>query len=81
MALAYGSSRSLEGSHRWPLAGSYGPVHPVAVALAGLDAGQVPVPHVGVDLGELDALLGVVVVEQAQLDALGDVGVEGEVGA
>ena len=31
-----------------------GPVHPVAVALAGADAGQVAVPDEAVDLGQLD---------------------------
>jgi hypothetical protein len=52
-----------------------------AVALAGLDAGQVGVPDEGVDLVEPDALLGAGVVEQAQLDLLGDLGEDREVRA
>ena len=64
------------------LVGLPGPVHPVAVALAGPDVGQVGVPAVAVDLGERDPDLGEVAVgpEQAQLDALGDAGEEREVG-
>ena len=56
-------------------------VHAVAVALAGLDAGQVAVPDEAVDLGQLDAGLGALVVDEAQLDPLGDLGEEGEVDA
>src|SRR5690606_22069440 len=56
------------------------PVHAVAVARAGALAGQVDVPDVRVDLLDVDAGLGAVVVEEAELDALGDLGEEGEVG-
>ena len=56
-------------------------VDAVAVALAGADAGQVDVPVERGALGELDALLGVVVVEQAQLDPLRVLGEQGEVGS
>ena len=62
-------------------------VDAVAVALAGLHRRDVAVPHVGVDLGDLelrlDELPGVVGVglEQAQLDALGDLAEDREVGA
>ena len=58
-----------------------GAVDPEAVALARAHVGQVAVPAEGGHLGERDALLGSVVVEQAQLDAGGDLGEEGEVGA
>jgi hypothetical protein len=59
-------------------------VHAVAVALSGLHVGQVAVPDVGVDLGQLDP--GLVDrapgadVEEAQLDSLGDLAEEREVG-
>ena len=57
---------------------------PVAVALARADIRQVRVPAVAVDLRQLDPLLaaarGVVAVQQAQLDALGDAAEEREVG-
>ena len=56
-----------------------GAVHPEAVALARADAGQVAVPDEAVDLGQVDAGLGAVVVDQAQLDPLGDLGEQGEV--
>jgi hypothetical protein len=56
-------------------------VHAVPVALAGLDAGQVAVPDKGVDLGQRDAPLVLVVVEQAQLDSVGHLREDGEVGA
>src|SRR5215213_11312543 len=54
-------------------------MHAVPVPLPGLDAGDEGVPHEAVDLGELDALLGTVVLDEAQLDALGDLGEEREV--
>jgi len=57
------------------------PVHPVPVALARVDLGQVAVPHVRVHLGELDAGLDPILVEQAQLDLLRDLAEQGEVGA
>ena len=56
-------------------------VHPVAVALAraGCRAGSACQTK-RVDLGQLDAGLRAVVVDQAQLDPLGDLGEQGEVG-
>ena len=57
-----------------------GPVHPVAVALAGADAGQVAVPDEPVHLAQVDPALVAVVVEQAQLDPLGYLGEQREVG-
>ncbi len=56
-------------------------VHAVAVALAGLHGGQVAVPDVGVDLGQLDPGLLAVLVEQAQLHAVGHLAEEREVRA
>src|SRR6185503_14548491 len=56
-----------------------GAVHPVAVALARADAGQVGVPDVRRLLCDGDALLAALVVEQAELHALGVLAVEGEV--
>ena len=58
-----------------------GPVDPVAVALPGLHRREVDVPHEGVDLGDLDAALGAVLVEKAQLDAFGRLREQREVGA
>ncbi len=58
-----------------------GPVHPVAVALAGRDPGQVGVPDQRVALGHRDPGLAAVVVEQAQLHGLGDLGEERKVRA
>ena len=43
-----------------------------AVALAGLDAGQVALPHERVALLEVEPRLPALVVEQAQLDRVGD---------
>ena len=57
-----------------------GAVNPVAVAGSGLQPLQVAVPAVGVDLGEQVALLLAVIVEQAQLDGFGQLGVDGKVG-
>ena len=57
------------------------PAHPVAVALTGLDPRQVAVPDVGVDLGQLDPGLGAGLVEEAELDLLGDLAEQREVGA
>ncbi len=58
------------------------PVHPIAVALAGLHTGQVAVPDEAVDLGHLDApSLAAGVVQEAQLDLVGDLGEDGEVRA
>ena len=58
------------------------PVHTVAVALPGADAGQEAVPDVSVRLGHVEPALAVgVLIEQAQLDALGDFGEQAEVGS
>ena len=57
-----------------------GPVHPVAVALARPHAGQVTVPDEPVHLAQRQPGLGAVVAEQAQLDLIGNVGVQREVG-
>ena len=55
-------------------------VDAVAVALAGSDIGEVGVPDVPVDLGELDPrLVPVVAVEEAELDTLGNAREEREV--
>jgi hypothetical protein len=54
-------------------------VDPVAVALARLHGGQVAVPDEAVDLAQGDPGLGLVVGEQAQLHALGDLGEDREV--
>ena len=58
-----------------------GSVHPVTVTLAGADAGQVPVPHEPVHLVQVDPAFCAVVVEQAQLDSLGYLGEQPEVGS
>src|SRR5699024_12684357 len=52
-----------------------------AVAVARLPRRQVPCPHSGVDLRDLPPPFRAVVVEEAQLDALGDFREEGEIGA
>ena len=57
------------------------PVDAVAVALPGPDARQVAVPVERVALGQLDARLCPVVVEEAQLDSFGVLGEEREVRA
>jgi hypothetical protein len=57
-----------------------GAMHPEPVALADAEPGQVGVPAEPVDLGQRDAALAAVV-EQAQLDDLGHLGEQGEVGA
>ena len=69
------------GLQRRPVLGVVRAVHPVAVALAGLHLRQVGVPDERVDLEQLDARLAAVVVEQAELDALGDLAEEREVRA
>src|SRR5262249_5807135 len=56
-------------------------VDAVAVPLAGPDAGQVAVPVEDGAVDHLDDLLAVVLVEQAELDALGVLGEEREVRA
>ncbi len=64
-----------------PLRGVVGAVDAVAVALAGLQVGQVAVPHERVDLEHRDPGLLARVVEEAQLDLLGDLAEDREVGA
>jgi hypothetical protein len=54
-------------------------VNPVSIPLAWDDAGQVPVPDEPVHLTQGEPALGSVVVEQAQLDPLGDLREEGEI--
>ena len=71
----------MAGLQRSPFSGSYGPVDAVAVALARLDRRQVAVPDERVDLGHRDPGLDAVVVEQAQLDLLGHLAEDREVGA
>ncbi len=79
--LGVGVEQQLVGVAAQAPLGLVGPVHPVAVALPGLDLWQEAVPHVRVDLGELDARLVAVLVEQTQLDALGHLAEQREVGA
>ena len=57
------------------------PVHPESVSLPRRDGRQVAVPHVAVDLVEIDPLLGAVLGDQAQLHPLGHLGEQREVGA
>ncbi len=54
-------------------------VHPIAVALTRLDPGQVGMPDEAVDLDQLQPGLLVVLVDQAELDPVGDLGEQGEV--
>ncbi len=63
------------------LLGVVGAVHAEAVLLPGLHAGDERVPDVGVHLGQPDALLGAVGVEEAQLDLLGHLAEDREVRA
>src|SRR5262249_61191466 len=61
--------------------GVVGAVHPVAVALARPDVGEVRMPGEGVDLLEAHAPLAARVIEQAELYRLRDLGEQREVGA
>ena len=85
--LGVGVEEQLVGVAALALVGVPRAVDAVAVALAGLHGRDVAVPDVGVDLGDLEPRLGEgagvvgVGVEQAQLDALGDLAEQGEVGA
>src|SRR5699024_3540790 len=56
-------------------------VYPETVPLTGTHPGDVDVPHEPIDLGDLHVLGVAGVVDEAQLDALGDAGVHREVGA
>jgi len=62
-----------------------GAVDAEAVALSGLHAGEIAVPDEAVDLGHGDALLGEGavggLVDETELDGLGDLGEDGEVDA
>ena len=51
------------------------------VALPGRHVGEVAVPHDAGRFGQLDACLGAVIVEEAQLDRVRDLGEQREVGA
>ncbi len=64
-----------------PLGGFVGAVDPIPVSLAGADARQEAVVDEGVGFLQLDPGLGVVLVEQAQLDLLGNLGEDREIGA
>ena len=64
-----------------PLGRSEWPVDAVAVALARPDAREVAVPPRSRPLGEANPCLSPDVIEEAQLDPLGHVGEDGEVGA
>ena len=79
--LRVGVQQQLRGVTAVAGGGVVGAVHPVSVALTGLHRGQVDVPHIGVHLGDLDAPLVAVLPDQAQLDALGHLREQGEVGA
>ena len=85
--LGVGVEEQLVGVAALALVGVPRAVDAVAVALAGLHGRDVAVPDVGVDLGDLEPRLGEgaevvgVGVEQAQLDALGDLAEQGEVRA
>ncbi len=79
--LGVGVEQQLGGVAAQPLLRVVGPVHAVAVALPRLHVGQVAVPDVGVDLAELDAHLGAVGVDQAQVHPLGYLAEQREVRA
>ena len=79
--LGVGVDQQLVGVEAVALVGRVGPVHAVAVALSGADPGQVAVPVSARRAGHLDPRLLAVVVEQAQLHALGVLGEDREVGA
>ena len=83
MARAYGIDEQFVRVEAQPFARRIAAVDAVAVQLARPDALQVGVPHVARLLGQRDAggLFAVDVVEQAQLDAGGVLGEDGEVGA
>ena len=57
------------------------PMHPVAIALPGRHRRQIGVPAESVDLLQADPPLATVVVEQAELDSLGDLGEQREIRA
>ena len=61
--------------------GLVGAVDAVAVALTGRHAQEVAVPDTAVDLGQFDATLHPSLVDEAELDPVGDLGEQREVGA
>ena len=71
----------MSGSNRWPWSGSQGAGDPENVAGAGAQVGQVGVPDVERALDQRDAQLGVVVVEHRELDPLGVLRPERDVGS
>lgn len=80
-SLGVGVQQQLGGIAPQPGLGVVGTVDPVAVALARFDPGEKAVPHVAVDLGEVEAtLLSARVVEQAQLDPLRNLREQREIG-
>ncbi len=79
--LRVGVEQQLAGVAAVPVVGVVGAVHPEAVSLSGLQAGDVCVPDEAVDLGQVEARLGAVVVDEAQLDPLGHLAEQGEVHA
>ena len=58
-----------------------GAVDTVSVPLTGLDARQIVMPDIRVLLGHLDAGFAVLIIEQAQLNLVGDLRVDGEIHA
>ena len=79
--LGVGVEQELRGVAAVALGRVVGAVHAVAVALAGLHAGQVGVPHEAVHLGQLEPGLRAVVVDEAELDLVGHLGEQREVHA
>jgi hypothetical protein len=79
--LGIGVEQQLVGIASLALGGIPRAVDPEAVALPDADARQVAVPAEPVDLGQRDAGLTAVGVEQAELDGVGGLGVQGEVRA
>ena len=77
--LGVGVEQQLRGVEAMAVLGRVRAVDAEAVALPGADAGEVAVPVEGRALRQLEAALGAVGVEQAQLDALRVLGEHGEV--
>ena len=80
-SLRIGIHQELGGIAAMARAGIPGTVNAIAIALPTDDLGQVGMPHEAGRFGHLDPHLGAIGVEQAQLDALGHLGEQGEVGA
>ena len=77
--LGVGVEQQLGGVAAVAVLGLVRSVHAVAVELTGLEVGHVRVPHVAVHLAQVVPRLGALVVDEAQLNALGDLGEDGEV--